>query len=140
MVMDLIKSIQDYSKSIPADFKEKKGSCDLSFTVAERKGFLSKQKLTYQAKFRIDDQEKVVRFAEMLKEASSGMDAGMGFQTTSFSTGKGGQQNSAIEQQSDQFGKKYDYQFDFKKIRGEVERLSKEAGYTFQYQITFKGL
>jgi hypothetical protein len=140
MVMDLLKSIQAYAQSIPADFREKKGSCDLSFTVAERKGFLSKQKLTYQAKFRIDDQEKIVHFAEMLKEASSGMDAGMGFQTTSYSAGKGGQQNSVIEQQSDQFGKKYDYQFDFKKIRGEVEKLAKEAGYTFQYQITFKGL
>ncbi len=65
--MDLIKSIQAYAKTIPADFKEKKGSCDLSFTVAERKGFLSKQKLTYQAKFRIDEQEKTVHFAEILK-------------------------------------------------------------------------
>ena len=56
--MDLLQSIQAYAKSIPADFKEKKGSCDLSFTVAERKAFLSKQKLTYQAKFRIDDPGK----------------------------------------------------------------------------------
>jgi len=138
--MDLLQSIQSYAKSIPADFKEKKGSCDLSFIVAERKAFLSKQKLTYQAKFRIDDQGRTVHFAEILKEASSGMDAGAGFQTTSFSTGKGGQQNSVIEQQSQQFGKKYDYQFDFKAVRGRIESLAKEAGYKFEYQITFKGL
>ena len=138
--MDLLQSIQAYAKSIPADFKEKKGSCDLSFTVAERKAFLSKQKLTYQAKFRIDDQEKTIRFAEILKEASSGMDAGTGFQTTSYSTGKGGQQNSVIEQQSEQFGKKYDYQFDFKTVRGKIEKFAKEAGFKFEYQITFKGL
>jgi hypothetical protein len=138
--MVLLQSIQAYAKSIPADFREKKGSCDLSFTVAERKSFLSKQKLTYQAKFRIDDQKKTVHFAEMLKEASSGMDAGMGFQTTSFSTGKGGQQNSVIEQQSEQFGKKYEYQFDFKAVRGQIESLTKEAEYKFEYQITFKGL
>ena len=138
--MDLINALQAYAKSIPADFKEKKGSCDLSFTVAERKALLSKQKLTYQAKFRIDEQEKMIHFAEMLKEASSGMDAGMGFQTSSFSTGKGGQQNSVIEQQSIQFGKKYDYQFDFKTVRGQIEKLAKESGYGFQYQITFKGL
>ena len=138
--MDLLQSIQAYAKSIPADFKEKKGSCDLSFTVAERKAFLSKQKLTYQAKFRIDDQEKTVHFAEILKEASSGMDAGVGFQTTSYSTGKGGQQNSVIDQQSEQFGKKYDYQFDFKTVRGKIEDLAKEAGFEFEYQITFKGL
>jgi hypothetical protein len=138
--MDLIKSIQAYAKTIPADFKEKKGSCDLSFTVAERKGFLSKQKLTYQAKFRIDEQEKTVHFAEMLKEAASGMDASAGYQTSSYSTGKGGQQNSVIEQQSEQFGKKYDYQFDFKTVRTQIENLAKEAGFDFQYQITFKGL
>jgi hypothetical protein len=138
--MDLLQSIQAYAKSIPTDFKEKKGSCELSFTVAERKTFLSKQKLTYQAKFRINDQEKTVHFAEMLKEASSGMDASGGFQATSFSTGKGGQQNSVIEQQSDQFGKKYDYQFDFKAVRGKIEDLAREAGYEFSYQITFKGL
>jgi len=138
--VDLLQLIQAYAKSIPADFKEKKGSCDLSFTVAERKAFLSKQKLTYQAKFRIDDQEKTVRFAEILKEASSGMDAGVDFQTTSYSTGKGGQQNSVIEQQSQQFGKKYDYQFDFKKVRGQIEDFAKEAGFKFEYQITFKGL
>ena len=138
--MDLLQSIQAYAKSIPADFKEKKGSCDLSFTVAERKAFLSKQKLTYQAKFRIDDQERIVRFSEILKEASSGMEAGAGFQTTSYSTGKGGQQNSVIEQQSQQFGKKYDYQFDFKTVRGQIEKLTIEAGFSFEYQITFKGL
>lgn len=138
--MDLLQSLQSYAKSIPADFKEKKGSCDLSFKVAERKAFLSKQKLTYQAKFRIDDQEKTVHFAEMLKEASSGMDAGMGFQTTSYSAGKGGQQNSVIEQQSIQFGKKYSYQFDFKTVRGQIERIANESGYKFEYQVTFKGL
>ena len=138
--MDLVQSIQAYAKSIPADFKEKKGSCDLSFTVAERKTFLSKQKLTYQAKFRIDDQERTVHFAEMLKEASSGIDAGGSFQTTSFSTGKSGQQNSVIEQQSQQFGKKYDYQFDFKTVREKIESLAGAAGFKFNYQITFKGL
>jgi hypothetical protein len=138
--MDFLQSVQTYAKSIPAEFKEKKGSCDLSFTVAERKAFLSKQKLTYQAKFRIDEKEKAVHFAEILKESSSGMDASGGFQSSSFSIGKGGQQNSVIEQQSDQFGKKYDYQFDFKVVRGKIEDLAREAGYKFEYQVTFKGL
>lgn len=138
--MDLNQEIQAYAKSISANLKEKKSSYDLSLTVAERKTFISKQKLTYQAKFRIDEEEKVVKFTEMLKEASSGMSAGSGFQTTSFRTGKGGQQESVIEQQSTQFGKKYTYNFDFKTIRGKIESLAKEAGYVFQYQITAKGI
>ena len=138
--MTLIDKCKEYAASIPAEFKEKKGSCELNFVVAERKAFLSKEKLTYQAKFKIDAGEKTVRFAEMLKEASSGMDAGMGFKTTSFKTGKGGQQESVLEQQSQQFGKKYEYHFDFKAVRTAIEALTKAAGYTFLYQITFKGL
>ena len=139
--MDLIKNMEAYAKSIPAEFKEKKGSCELSFTVAERKAFLSKQKLTYQAKFRVDEKEKFVRFTELLKESSSGMESqGMSFSTTSFKTGKGGQQESLIEQQSDFFGKKYDYSFGFREIREKIEALAKEAGYDFQYQLTAKGL
>ena len=138
--MELIEEIQAYSQEITADLKEKKGSYDLSITVAERKTFVSKQKLTYQAKFRIDEGERLVKFSEMLKESSSGMNAGMDFQTKSYRTGKGGKQESVIEQQSVLFGKKYTYRFDFKTIRNKIESLAKEAGYSFQYQITAKGI
>jgi hypothetical protein len=139
--MSLIDQIKDYAKSIPADFKEKKGMGEISFVVAERKAFLSKEKLTYQAKFHIDDSAKTLKFTEMLKESSSGMEnAGMSFKTESFKTGKGGQLESVIEQQAVQFGKKYEYRFDFKTIRGKLEDLAKTAGYDFQYQITAKGL
>lgn len=138
--MTLMEDIQDFAGSIPADFKEKKGSGELSFVIAERKAFLSKEKLTYQAKFRVDDKEKTVKFTEMLKENSSGMEnPGMSFKTESFKTGKGGQLESVIEQQASQFGKKYDYQFDFKTIRGKIEALAQAAGYDFQYQLTAKG-
>ncbi len=64
----------------------------------------------------------------------------MDFQTQNFRTGKGGQQESVIEKQSVLFGKKYDYNFDFKTIRGKIKSLTEEAGYDFQYQITAKGL
>ena len=138
--MELIEEIQAYSQEITADLKEKKGSYDLSITVAERKTFVSKQKLTYQAKFRIDEGERLVKFSEMLKESSSGMNAGMDIQTKSYRTGKGGKQESVIEQQSVLFGKKYTYRFDFKTIRNKIESLAKEAGYSFQYQITAKGI
>jgi hypothetical protein len=139
--MSLMDQIKDYAKSIPAEFKEKKGSGEINFVVAERKAFLSKEKLSYEAKFRVDDAARIVKFTEMLKESSSGMEnAGMNFKTESFKTGKGGQLESVIDQQADQFGKKYQYQFDFKSVRGKVEALAKAAGYDFQYQITAKGL
>jgi hypothetical protein len=68
------------------------------------------------------------------------MSAGSDFQSQSFRTGKGSQQESVIERQSTQFGKKYTYNFDFKTIRGKIESLASEAGYDFQYQVTAKGL
>jgi hypothetical protein len=40
--MALVDQIKEYASTIPADFKEKKGSCDLSFVVAERKAFMTK--------------------------------------------------------------------------------------------------
>lgn len=138
--MALSQDILDYAQEISADIKEKKGVYTLSLIVAERKAFLSKQKLTYRAKFRIDDPQKLVNFTEMLLESSSGMNAGTDFQTQNYRTGKGGQQESVIEKQSVQFGKKYTYDFDFKTIRGKIEALAEEAGYDFQYQITAKGL
>lgn len=138
--MDLDQVIKAYAKEISANLKEKKGVYDLSLIVAERKTMMSKQKLSYEAKFKVDDKEKTVKFTEMLKEASSGMSADMGFQSTSYRTGKGGQQESVIEQQSNQFGKKYSYDFDFKTIRGKIESLTQEAGYSFQYQITARGI
>jgi hypothetical protein len=139
--MSLLDEIKVFVGSIPAEIKEKKGLCEFNFVVAERKAFLSKEKLTYTAKFRVDDGSKLVKFTEMLKESSSGMsNSGSSFSTTSFKTGKDGRSESVIEQQSTLFGKKYDYQFDFKTVREKIEALAQAAGYDFQYQVTAKGL
>ena len=138
--MALQQEILNYAQEISAATKEKKGSYTLSLIVAERSAFLSKQKLTYQAKFRIDETQKLVKFTEMLLESSSGMNAGADFQTQNYRTGKGGQQESVIERQSVLFGKKYTYDFDFKTIRTKIESLAEAAGYDFQYQITAKGI
>lgn len=37
-------------------------------------------------------------------------------------------------------GKKYDYTFNYGKIRKQIEEKAKEAGYQFSYQITSIGL
>ncbi len=134
--MGLADQVNAYAQGIPAQIKEKKGLYTIQYTVAERKAFLSKQKLEYQARLRVDDASQTVMFSELLTESSSGMDSpGMSFQTESYKTGKGGRQESTIEQQADLFGKKYDYRFDFKAVRGKIEELSRAAGYEFKYQI-----
>ncbi|MBN1857412.1 MAG: ribonucleoside-triphosphate reductase [Dehalococcoidia bacterium] len=142
----LADDLKDYAKSIPADLKEKKGVYTLEFTVAERKVFLSKKKLTYSAKFRIDDAKKEVRFTEMLKEASSGMSSGdsdfgpgFGFKKETYKTGTGPREG-VIEQQSELFGKQYTYTFDFKTVRTAIEAAATAAGYALKYQMTPVGL
>ena len=144
--MALQDDLAAYAKSIPADLKEKKGVYTLEFTVAERKAFLSKKKLTYSAKFRIDDAAKELRFTEMLKEASSGMSSGdsdfgpgFGFKKESYKTGTEPREG-AIDEQSTLFGKQYTYTFDFKQVRMAVEAAAAAAGYAFKYQITPIGL
>ena len=143
----LFDQIRKYAESLPAELKEKGGVWELKRVVAERKVFLSKQKLEYQAKFRIDDSKKTVKFTEMLKESASGLSTGgdmdsspgFGVKTTFTKSGVGGREETIVEQSS-LFGKKYEYSFDFKEIRSKIEELAKSAGYEFKYQLTSIGL
>jgi hypothetical protein len=145
--MALLSDIQAYAKSIQADFKETKGVQELTIVVAERKAFLSSQKLQYLAKFRILDDQKLIRFAEMLKESGAGVStggdfdssSGFGFKTETYKTGATGREGD-IEQQSNLFGKKYEYRFDFKVVRSKIEELAIAEGYQFQQKMTFKDL
>jgi hypothetical protein len=148
--MNFLEEVQKIATGMSAELKEKKGIYSLEAVVAERKAFLSKKKLTYRAKFRIDDANKEVRFTEVLIEggfglssSGDGMDMGMspgfGFKKETFNTMSGARQGG-IEEQSSLFGKKYEYKFDFKKIRTEIEAKAKEEGYKFTYKITGFGL
>ncbi|MCC7572482.1 MAG: hypothetical protein KO464_03730 [Candidatus Methanofastidiosum sp.] len=116
--------------------------------LAERKAFLAKQKLIYSAKFRVDEQNKEVRFTEMLKESGagmssggidSGMSPGFGFKKESYNTMSGAREGT-IEEQSNLFGKKYEYKFDYGAIRKKFESKATEHGYKFTYKVTSVGL
>jgi len=142
----LIDEIRTYIESIPAALKEKRGVYSFGFVVAERKAFLSKKKLTYSAKFRIDDVKKELRFTEMLKETGSGMSSGgsevsmgFGFKKETYKSGMKAREGS-IEEQTTLFGKQYDYTVNFSTVRTAIESEAAKAGYSFKYQITSRGL
>lgn len=147
----MLEEVQSYAKEFGADLNEKKGIWELSKVIAERKAFLSKKKLTYSAKFRIDDESKTVKFTEMLAEKGSGlssggsfdgdmgMSPGFGFKAETYKTGMGGREGS-IQEQSTLFGKDYTYNFDYAEVRKKFEDLAKANGYGFKYQITPIGL
>src|SRR5665647_1748533 len=55
---------------------QKDGSLAMEALIAERKAFLSKRKLTYKCKLRVDDGARCVTFWEMLVEKGSGVSGG----------------------------------------------------------------
>jgi hypothetical protein len=137
--VNLPEIIKQFVLTIPAEFKENRGIYEFGFVVSERKSFLSRQKLEYQAKFKIDEAAKIFSFSELLKESGSGISSGesspgFGFKTESYKIG-GKKREGSIEEQSNLFGKKYNYQFDFKTIRAKIESLALQEGYKFVYQI-----
>lgn len=139
MIEQIKQSLEKYSGT----WKEKNGVWEFNSVIAERKAFLSKKKLTYQAKMRIDSVANKINFSEMLIEAGSGlssggfddeMSSGFGFKAETYNT-ISGERKGNIEEQSNLLGKKFEYKFDYKEIRSNVESLAKEAGFTFEYQI-----
>jgi hypothetical protein len=136
----LIDQVTQILEPYSGKWNEKKGLWNFSTVIAERKAFLSKKKLTYGLKIRIDDAGKVVKFSEMLTEASSGlssgsdMDSGFGFKTETYNT-FGGAPKGTIQEQSTLFGKDYSFTFDYAEIRQKVQAVIEIAGYQFVYQI-----
>lgn len=140
----MIDDIKNALESYGGEWKEKKGVWEFKATIAERKAFLSKKKLTYSARIRIDDEVKEVKFSEMLIEAGSGlssgggfdseMSTGFGFKSESYNTMKGPREGS-IKEQSNLFGKKFEYNFKYEEIREKVEAVIKKAGYRLDYSI-----
>jgi hypothetical protein len=140
----MIEKIKKVLENFSGEWKEKNGLWEFYATIAERKAFLSNKKLTYSAKMRIVEEVKVVKFSEMLREAGSGftsggdsddgMSSGFGFKTESYNTFRGAREGN-IEEQSNLFGKKFEYKFDYKEIRSKVEEAVISADYKFDYQI-----
>ena len=142
MIEEIKKALENYNGS----WKDKKDVLEFSTTIAERKAFLSTKKLTYQARVKVDDNTKQVNFSEMLIEAGSGlssgggfdgdtgMSPGFGFKTESYNTMSGAREGN-IAEQSNLFGKKFEYSFDYKEIRAKIQEISESAGYEFKYQI-----
>jgi hypothetical protein len=144
------EELQAYAREIGSELKEKNGLYEISKTIAERKAFLSKKKLCYHAKFRVDDNSKSVVFSEYLKEKGSGissgggdfdsdMSPGFGFKATSYKSGPGGRSGS-IEEQSKLFGKDYTYEFQYQTVREKIESMAEAAGYSFEYKVLPIGL
>lgn len=139
--MALLDDLKAVVSGIPAELKEKKGVYSFETIIAERKAFLSRKKLTYSAKFRIDEEKREVVFTEMLKESGFGLSSGSDDLSPGFSSKKytyntlSGAREGTIQEQSNLFGKKYSYTFDFAAIRKQIQAAAEKNGYAFTYKI-----
>jgi hypothetical protein len=143
-MVTIVDGIKKVLENHEGKWNEKKGLWDFSTTIAERKAFLSKKKLTYALKIRVNEDTKTVKFSEMLIEAGSGLSsggdldsgfsAGFGVKKETYNT-FGGARQGTIEEQSRLFGKDYSYQFDYSEIRSKVKAVVEQAGYQFEYQV-----
>ena len=146
--MNLHEEIRGILADLPAESSEKNGVTTAKYVVAERKSLLSKKQLTYIAKYRIDAVKQEIRFTEMLKESGYGLSSGggdfgsspgFGFKKETYKTGWKGREGT-IQEQSNLFGEKYTYTFDFTTIREAIEKKAQESGYAFKYHITSRGI
>lgn len=149
MLLSLNAKLIRASEKLPDRFKEQKdGTLLLEAKIAERKVFMSKKTLTYKARLRVDEQDKVVRFFEMLKETGIGlssgggpddMSPGFGFKMETYKTGTRTREGT-IEEQSKLFGKDYTYSWDYSNVRRTAEQEARNAGYSFTVVLMERAL
>lgn len=139
--MSFHEEVQKLTRSLSGKLEEKKGVYTLTLPIAERKALLRKDCLEYTVRFRIDENTRVLHFSEMLKERGSGISSGEG--VTGFGFKKevtrttSGPRSGTIEEQSNSFGAKYQYQLDYETIRKAFEDIAQKFGYRFEYHIRF---
>lgn len=126
--------------ALPARFEQQgDGTLALEAVLAERKTFLSRQKLVYRARVRVDDAKREVRFFELLKESSGGLVGGLDLKVEVTSV-KGKKRSGTIEEHSRYLGKRYDYRFDYAAVRRAAEEAARAEGYTFEQVLLERSL
>ncbi len=126
---------------LPARFEPRPdGTLALEATLAERKTLLSRQKLVYRARVRVDDERREVRFWELLKETGAGLVGGFDLIKAEVTGVRGKERSGTLEERSRYFGKRYDYRFDYAAVRRAVEEAAREAGYAFELVLLERSL
>ncbi len=124
---------------------QKDGSLAMEMLVAERKAFLSRRKLTYKCRLRVNDAAQSVTFWEMLVEKGSGvsggddMAPGFGFKKETYRTG-GKELSGGIEEASSLFGKDFEFNWDYAVVRRMVSGAAEAAGYSLNVVLNPKSV
>ena len=119
--------------------REGDGTLSYEAVVAERKTLLSRQRLTYRARLRVDDEARTVRFYELLKESSRGLVGGLTL-TAEATKLSGKERTGIVEQRSRYLGKPYDFHLDYAAVRQAVESAARARGYAFELVLRERSL
>jgi len=142
-VKEIKEDLVELGRNYPKNFIEKRNNIFLlSFVVAQRKAFLRTDRLTYQCRLKVDDNKKEIIFFEILKESGAGVStggaddfgSGFGFKVEKVRINNRGR-HGTVKEQSTLFGKKYNYEFNFEKIRQDVESIAEKYGFNFSYVL-----
>ena len=144
--MSLQDELITASSVFPAPLQlQKDGSLAMEALIAERKAFLSKRKLTYKCKLRVNEGPRSVTFWEMLVERGSGVSAGddmapgFGFKRETYGT-KGKELSGGMEEASRLFGKDFNYTWDYAFVRNAVRGAAEAAGYSLNVVLNAKSV
>jgi hypothetical protein len=147
--MDLRQKYAELARTISAELvTQGNGTISLKAVVAERHSVLSRKRLVYVCRMRVDERTNVVRFFEMLKEvefglsaggADGGMSPGLGFKREA-SALSGKERRGTIEEWSRLLGSDYTYRFDPGEFRDMLRQAAAGAGYSFEVTLVEKSV
>lgn len=131
------EALKRHLEVLGGEVEERGAVIEFTKVLAERRAFLSRKKLVYLARLRVDEKRRELHLTESLTETGRGLaaESGVGFKAETYRTGRGPREGG-IAEQSKLFGKVYAYTFDFAAVRGAIERLAHQCGYTVQYCVT----
>lgn len=137
----LLEEIKKYLDSFDGSLvEEKSGLWVFSYKVASRDTAINKTSVSFMAKFRILDDQKLVRYTEIIKEVSSGLGVGgdlpmgVGTKSETYRVGAEGREGTVTER-STLAGKSLEYKLDYKAVRQSIKDIAEKNGYKYKYKI-----
>lgn len=138
--MPLQEQILSYLSNFNGSLDQKEGLYIFRYSVGSRDTALTHKAVTYTAKFRILEDNNLVRFTEIVKESSSGIGAGedlapgLSYKKESYQSGADGRSGD-LQEQSSLGNNTLSYSLNYQEIRNTVKRLAEQNGYQFKYKI-----
>lgn len=141
--MTIREAVADLAAEIQGRLTEERDGYRLEAVLAERKAFLFRRKLVYQARVRIDETARKVTLFERLKESGQGLGSGsdlegspgIGFQKETYRVGLDGGRRGTREEQSRLLGKSYGYRLEIGPWREKIKQAVEGSGFELEYRI-----